>query len=108
GRELSHAEPRRDERLAAQRVHPVRDRGVQRRGDRGPRRRSREYGLDPAPSCPEGICGAHRTSPRGRTDTVKPLRESFDPTDPNELRGPALLPKGPPLAFSAAPASAGR
>jgi hypothetical protein len=33
---------------------------------------------------------------------VKPLRESFDPTDPNEVCGAALLARVPPLAFSAA------
>jgi hypothetical protein len=33
---------------------------------------------------------------------VKPLREQFDPTDPNEVLGAALLGRVPPLAFSAA------
>jgi len=33
---------------------------------------------------------------------VKPLREQFDPTDPNEVLGAALLARVPPLAFSAA------
>jgi hypothetical protein len=33
---------------------------------------------------------------------VKPLREQFDPTDPNEVCGAALLARVPPLAFSAA------
>jgi hypothetical protein len=33
---------------------------------------------------------------------VKPLREQFDPNDPNEVCGAALLARVPPLAFSAA------
>jgi hypothetical protein len=33
---------------------------------------------------------------------VKPLREQFDPNDPNEVCGAALLARIPPLAFSAA------
>jgi hypothetical protein len=33
---------------------------------------------------------------------VKPLREQFDPNDPNEVCGAALLARVPPLSFSAA------